>query len=225
MFWQEDKDENAPYQVPDDMVDLSFKLQGRSLPLDHAHALSAALLAALPWLEEEADAGIHLIHVAESGNGWFRPEDVEHELLQLSRRTRMSLRLPKHRIEDAHVLLEKGISVQGHGLSFSDPKVKLFSPVSTQFSRYVITDPEQPEADFLQSVAGQIRALGIPVKKLMAGKSHVFQTPDGKLPTRSVMIADLEPEQAVLLQQKGVGEGRKMGCGLFIPHKGIKSVG
>jgi hypothetical protein len=39
------------------------------------------------------------------------------------------------------------------------------------------------------------------------------------------MVADLEPEQSVLLQEKGLGTHRKMGCGLFLPHKGIKPVG
>ncbi len=36
------------------------------------------------------------------------------------------------------------------------------------------------------------------------------------------MIADLEPMEAIRLQEAGIGEGRLMGCGLFVPHKGIK---
>jgi len=51
-----------------------------------------------------------------------------------------------------------------------------------------------------------------------------LNTPEGRIDTRSVMVADLQPESAVLLEQKGLGPGRKMGCGLFIPHKGIKAV-
>lgn len=221
MFWNEDKDETVEYEVPDDIVDLSFKLIGRNLPLDHAHALSQEIQAVLPWITEEDDAGIHLIHVAESGNGWFRPEDVENEVLHLSRRTRMSLRLPKHRLEDAEALLSATLNIAGHELQFREPKVKPFSTVSSQFSRYIMTDPNHSEEEFLQAVADQIEALGIKVKKLMAGKSNAFQTPEGPVHTRSAMIADLDPEQAVLLQQKGIGEGRKMGFGLFIPHKGL----
>jgi hypothetical protein len=48
--------------------------------------------------------------------------------------------------------------------------------------------------------------------------------PDGEIFTRSLMVADLEPEQSVRLQQIGLGAGRTFGCGLFIPHKGIKAV-
>ena len=56
--------------------------------------------AALPWLADDDRAGVHLIHVAESGNGWMRPEDAENEMLYLSRRTKMTLRLPKEYIEE-----------------------------------------------------------------------------------------------------------------------------
>jgi hypothetical protein len=38
------------------------------------------------------------------------------------------------------------------------------------------------------------------------------------------MVAELKPEEAFELQRRGLGEGRKLGCGLFIPHKGIKAV-
>ena len=94
MFWQE-KTPDKPYRVPDDIVDLAFRIDCRCLPLEHAHALSVALHEALPWLEDESRAGIHLIHGAESGNGWMRPEDPQSEVLYVSRRTRMTLRLPK----------------------------------------------------------------------------------------------------------------------------------
>jgi hypothetical protein len=35
------------------------------------------------------------------------------------------------------------------------------------------------------------------------------------------MLAGLTREQSLLLQQSGLGAGRKLGCGLFIPHKDI----
>jgi hypothetical protein len=38
------------------------------------------------------------------------------------------------------------------------------------------------------------------------------------------MVADLAPDESVLLQRRGLGPLRHMGCGIFIPHKGIDSV-
>ena len=47
----------------------------------------------------------------------------------------------------------------------------------------------------------------------------------GQIFTRSLMVADLLLDDAIQLQQQGLGEGRLHGCGLFVAHKGIKAVG
>ena len=103
MHWEESTpaEETA---VPDTVVDAVFSISCRSLPVDHAYALSQAIQAGLPWFAAEARAGLHLIHGADSGSGWMRPEDP-NALLQLSRRTRLMLRLPRHRLGDAGALL------------------------------------------------------------------------------------------------------------------------
>lgn len=224
MLWQEDKDENQEFKVPDDIVDLSYAITCKCLPMDHAFALSAALQQALPWLAEEADAGVHLIHGAESGNGWFRPTETEDAILHLSRRTRMYLRLPKHRIDAARALEGQQLDIAGYPLSVGAATVKPLSIMSTLFARHVIAAPELSELDFTRQVADEMAALDIKVTKLLCGKSHDLRGPEGLLHTRSVMVADLEPEAAVRLQQQGIGAGRKIGCGLFLPHKGIKAV-
>jgi hypothetical protein len=38
------------------------------------------------------------------------------------------------------------------------------------------------------------------------------------------MVAELRPEESITLQQRGIGEHQHLGCGLFIPHKGIREV-
>ena len=38
------------------------------------------------------------------------------------------------------------------------------------------------------------------------------------------MLHDLKLEQSALLQQVGLGEHRKLGCGIFVPHKSIAAV-
>lgn len=224
MFWTEEREEDKAFKVPDDIVDLSFAIRCKCLPLDHAYALSQALRAVLPWLADEDAAGVHLIHVAESGNGWYRPQ-TDDALLHLSRRTRMMLRIPKHRIDDARRLEGLSLEIEGHALEVGDSVVKQLSALSTLFARHVVmADAAMSEADFLQHVVAELKALDIPVRKILCGKAHDLKTPTEVIHTQSVMVADLEPEAAVSLQQKGIGPGRKMGCGLFLPHKGIKPV-
>ena len=227
MFWEEEKDESTPYQVPDDVVDLVYHIVARTLPLDHAWSLSRAVRARLPWMDEEPRAGIHQIHGAESGNGWMRPEDPEHELLHLSRRARMTLRVPKHRIDEARGLSGAKLDIEGHALEVGKASVKLFSTQSTQFARYVVVPDDigrEDEEAFLAWAAQRIRDLDIRVRKMLCGRAHRIRVPDGELFTRSLMLADLDVEEAVRLQQHGIGEHQTLGCGLFLPHKGIKAV-
>jgi CRISPR-associated protein Cas6 len=224
MYWNDDKDKTPGFVTPDDVVDLAYKIGCPTIPLDHAHSLSSALLKALPWLAEEKYAGIHLIHGAASGNGWMRPEDTENELLHLSRRTRMRLRIPKNRLQDAQALSGETLDIEGHPLEIGKSDVFLLSSLPTLFSRYVITREELDETQFLEEIAEQLMSLDIPCRKMLGGITHTMNFADGPVFTRSLMVADLEPEQSVRLQQVGLGEGRTRGCGLFLPHKGIEAV-
>jgi CRISPR-associated protein Cas6 len=224
MYWSDDDRKEPVFQVPDDIVDVSFAIKCPTIPLDHAHALSAELLEALPWLGEERGAGVHLIHGAASGNGWFRPEDAENEVLHLSRRTRMRLRVPSNRLEEARSLSGRRLDISGHALEVGKSDVHLLSSLPTLFARYVITEKDTAEEAFLARVMAALQDMGINCRKMLCGITHTLSFPDGPVYTRSLMVADLEPEQSVQLQQSGLGEGREFGCGLFIPHKGIKPV-
>jgi CRISPR-associated protein Cas6 len=227
MFWEEEKDETTAYRVPDDVVDLVYHISCCCLPLDHAYSFSQAVREHLSWIDQEEQAGIHLIHGAESGNGWMRPDNADEQLLHLSRRSRMTLRMPRHRIDDARKLSGATLEIDDYRLEVGESKVKLFSTLPTQFARYVVVPEDishEDEEAFMAYAAGQLRELGIRVRKLLCGRAHAIRHPDGDLQTRSVMLADLEAEEAVLLQQQGVGEHKKLGCGLFIPHKGIRAV-
>lgn len=223
MFWS-DESQTKDYVVPDDVVDVAFAVKCPVLPIDHAHVLSVELQAALPWLAGEELAGIHLIHGAASGNGWYRPEDSAGQLLHLSRRARMRLRVPKHRLDDVCELTGRSLDLDGYLLEVGKSEVHLFTSLPTLFSRYVMTREEVGEEEFMQHAVRELEQLDISCRKLLCGITHTLNFPDGPVFTRSLMIADLEPDASVRLQQVGLGEGRKIGCGLFIPHKGIKPV-
>ncbi len=222
MYWQEHKPAEE-FVVPDDVADAVFAISCRSLPVDHAWALSQAIQAALPWFAGEPDAGLHVIHGADSGNGWMRPEDPQ-ALLHLSQRTRLALRLPKHRLADAEVLLGRTLDVAGHALRVDKLSLRPLSRITTLFSRHVVTGAGDDEPGFLKTAVEQLGALGITPVKMLCGKRTTVATPAGTLYTRSLMLADLAVEEAVRLQQRGLGPERKLGCGLFIPHKDINEV-
>ncbi len=225
-YWQHQEQTEESHRVPDDIIDLSFKVQCKQLPLDHAHALSQTIHRELPWLAVEPQAGIHLIHGAESGNGWIRPQRPD-ALLSLSRRTRFMLRLPQHRVSDASQLTGKILQVNGHELILSHPQRKPLTPIKTIFSRYIVinnAENTEDEEAFLDQAAKLLKDNGIRVKKMISGQAHVLRMPEQDLFTRSLMIDGLEIAESIHLQQHGLGAGRKVGCGLFLPHKGIDAV-
>lgn len=222
MYWQEEDDDGSQFVVPDDVVDVHFSINCRSLPVDHAHALSSAIKEALPWFADEVQAGLHLIHVAESGNGWERPQG-DDELLYLSRRTRLTLRVPQHRLEDVKQLSGQVINVADNEMEIGKSTVRLLSVSTTLYARYVTGREGQSEDDFLAELIGELKDAGLRFKKVLCGKENLMAMPEGRIITRSLLVADLGFDDAVRLQETGVGphEQKKHGCGLFIAHKTV----
>lgn len=214
-------DTPAPEQTAtSDIVDAVFAISCRSLPVDHAYALSQAIEEAIPWFAEEPCAGMHTIHGAESGSGWMRPEGPD-ALLQLSRRAQLALRLPTHRLDGAAALLGRTLQVAGWPLRVDRLSLRPLSRITTLFSRGVILAAAGDESAFLAAAAGELGILGIQPERMVCGRVAPVATPTRLYETRSLMIAGLSREQSLRLQQYGLGAERKLGCGLFIPHKDI----
>jgi CRISPR-associated protein Cas6 len=226
MFWEEDEDKTLPYEASEDVIDLVFSIKCKTLPLNHAWALSQEILEHLPWIKDDPHAGIHQIHVAESNNGWMRPDDDELDaLLYPSRRTKMTLRIPISKQEEAEKLCGETLNIDGHQLQIGSTKKKVFTNASVIFSRYILSENNESENDFLSRIADELKnKADFKVKKMLCGKSHMIRTPNGNLSTKHLMIADLDSDTSIKIQQIGVGGAKTMGCGIFLPHKGIKSL-
>ena len=224
IFWEEEDDKTLPYQPPDTIFDVMFAMECKSLPLDHAWELSQQLLKHLPWMMDHEGAGIHQIHVAESNNGWMRPEDGD-ALLFPSKRSKMSLRIPAEKYDEVKKLVGKIIDIEGHKIKIGKVKKKPLGNSGVIFARYVLLKDNQSENNFLTEIAAEIKnKTNTSVKKLLCGKSHIIKTPDSNLKAIHLMIADLDDETSIKIQQLGLGFGRELGCGLFLPHKSIKTL-
>lgn len=226
MFWQED-DKPKAFEVPDDIVDLVFDIQCRELPVDHQRDLAEALRRHLPDLADDERIGVHSIHTAGSQNGWERPDPNLGQRLVPSRRTKLRIRVPSERIDEIQRALDGvDLDIDGCRLTIGKAKEKPLSTQGTVFARHVVLEAGEAsdENAFMHRVVGQLAERGIRVKKALCGKTNRLRGVDGPVETRSLMIAGLSPEEAVELQQRGVGPLRHMGCGIFIPHKGIDPV-
>lgn len=204
----------------DEIVDAVFAIECRSLPVDHAYALSQAIQAALPWFADEPQAGLHAVHGAASGSGWMRPEG-DDALLQLSRRTRLVLRLPERRMRDAAALAGRTLDIAGWPMRVGRLSPRPLARIASLFARGVLLAGAVDEQDFLAAAARELGALGIAAGTLLCGRDVTLATPQRTYRTRSLMVTVATPAQSLALQRQGLGEARKLGCGLFIPHKDV----
>jgi CRISPR-associated protein Cas6 len=204
----------------DEIVDAVFAIECRSLPVDHAYALSQAVQAALPWFADEPQAGLHTVHGAASGAGWKRPEG-EDALLQLSQRTRLVLRIPERRLQDAAALSGRTLAVAGFPMRVSELTARPLVRIASLFSRGVMFEGAAEETEFLAAAAAALRALGVETATMLCGRASALATPQATYTTRSLMVTVATPAQSLDLQRHGLGEARKLGCGIFIPHKDV----
>jgi len=222
MFWNQEEQQQAQYQVPDDIFDLVFRVRGTSLDIDHAFALSAALQAHLTD-EICSKIGVHGVRMAGSGNGWNRPEQSDAEL-PLSQRARLVIRVHRDDSEEVAQIMNQRLQIGEQEITVGSSVMRSLSTIGTLHARAICCDRQQSETDFLTEVAGLLKQIGIKVSKMICGRCGEIRAGNETIFTRALMVADLEPEESVTLQQQGLGGGRMLGCGLFVPHKGIDPV-
>lgn len=210
----------ADQEKAEDIVDLMFAISCRVLPVDHGWALSEAIVAILPWLAQEPAAGLHPVHGAASGSGWNRPEG-EGAMLQVSRRARLGLRLPRSRLEAAGALLGCTLRLDDCTLRVETLAVRPLSRITTQYARAVVLGDGDDEAGFLAAATQALSELGIVPQTMLCGRVTPVRAEGRTLRARSLMLAGMSRAQALTLQRQGLGAGRRFGCGLFVPHKSI----
>jgi CRISPR-associated protein Cas6 len=228
MLWQEDDNKHG-FEVDDSVIDLLFSLECRELPVDHIQPLAAAIHAALDHEPELLDAvSINPVHLAGSQNGWERPDPKLGQNLILSKRTKLVLRVKKqHQQTIIGKLLDATLDIDGFRLTLRKPKVRKLSKESTVFSRAIVCEEGEAEDEmkFLTRMQRELAGKGIVIRKALCGKTSSFMSNDGELFTRSLMLAEIPADLSVKLQQEGLGNHQHLGCGIFIPHKGIAAVG
>lgn len=219
MHWQEPPSENEYEDA--NVVDIAFRIRCPRLPVDHAYDLFRAIVKKLPWIQNDDRVGIHSIHGAESGSGWYRPTQENGGVMQLSNRVRLILRVPKGSLDQCAVLCGRTLTVSDQRIKVNNYKVRPIGPMPTLFARGVLTAAEETEDTFIERVESSLSSMKIDVPKILPGRKHKIRLPDQNLVARSLLLADLSFSDSIKLQEMGLGEKRKLGCGLFIPHKSI----
>jgi CRISPR-associated protein Cas6 len=197
----------------DALVEAVFPLEGKALPRDHAQALQHALAEQLPWLRNDAGAGIHPLKLVSG------PES----LALLSQRTRLILRVDANRLDELKALCGVELDVSGHALRLGAVHLRALQPLATLYA-YRVAAVSADESEFMQAMEAELTALAIAGERV-CGKRHSLRVDGLDMTTFSMMLHGLAPEQSLRLQQHGLGPHRLLGCGLFVPHKSAAAVG
>jgi CRISPR-associated protein Cas6 len=196
-----------------DVVDIVFGLRGRVVDLDHADRLWRGLHLRMPWLDGEEGAGVHPLAGVSRGDGE----------MYLTRRARLTLRLPRHRGDDARMLVGARLDLGGEVEVADETTVRPLAPAKVLYSPFV-TMGETDEGRFLAACREQLAAAGI-VGDLVCGKARQATGEYGGWSGFSLMVHGLGAEESLRLQRQGLGGERKRGCGIFVPHKAVAAVG
>lgn len=194
------------------ITDVQFDLQAKVLPVDHGYALFLALVELMPWIADEPLLGIHPILGANLGDG----------NLMVSRRCKLMIRTPRERAADLMQMTGKTFSINAQSVTIGPAKLRALS-WHTPLYAHCVTTGSSEETAFATDILRLLDELSID-SRFICGKRQTLTTPQGVEHGYSLMLHGLPIEHALQIQQDGLGTNRKLGCGIFIPHKSITAV-
>lgn len=186
-------------------VDLSFRLLGRTIPVDHGYALYAAMSRLVPEIHSAREIGVQPIRGTYGGRG----------RLHLIPFSRLVLRLPVDQIRRYLKLAGKTLDVEGHTLRVGVPDARALLPVASLRARIVTIKGFMQEGPFLEAVKRQLQSLHI-AGEVLLGERRTFRVKDKQVVGFEVAVTGLTAEESLTLQERGLGGRRRMGCGVFV---------
>ena len=196
------------------MVDVVFSLEEGTLGDDHACALAQAVRRALPWFDEEPEAGILPLSGLARGNG----------VRFVGRRSRLALRLPVHRSAGAESLAGASLDLGGEQLRLGGASVRQLFPARGVVYSHFVSVGLDDEIEFLARCKSLLAERGLK-PQLITGKARELRTAQESVRGFSLMLHGLGPTASLAVQEAGLGAHRALGCGLFVPHKSVVAVG
>lgn len=169
--------------------------------------------------------GLHTIRGRHTGDG----------RLLVGPSARLGLRLPSELLPRCLKLAGKSLDLDGCRLRVGVGETRALIPAATLRCRIATTRNGDDPVRFDAEITRQAAALGI--------RGKVFRSPkvsgenDGRDQSRrivriknklivgyAVLATELTAEESLLLQERGLGGRRRMGCGVFMPMAGDTNI-
>jgi CRISPR-associated protein Cas6 len=186
-------------------VELRFPVLGSALPSDHGYAMFGAISKVIPEIHNSDWLAVETVQGTANGNG----------ATQLNDRAKLRMRAPQDRIPLILKLAGKRLTVGDKTIRLGIPQIILLKPSTSLYARCVtIKNHTEPES-FLTAVATKLDELGITGEPEL-GNRRAFKVGNHTIVGYTLSIHDLTEEGSIVLQERGLGGRRHMGCGFFI---------
>jgi CRISPR-associated protein Cas6 len=190
---------------------VAFDLTGSEMPTEHAGALAAAVAAWLPWLDGDGTTGIHPLRTAATSGG----------MVVIARRAKLVLRVPAQRAADSHALCGRDLRVISCALRAGAARDRPLLPWSTLYAHRIVTGASD-EREFEGDVARWLEREHVRCR-FIGGGPRTVRIAGIERRGFGLALHDVAPEDSLRIQAAGFGEGRTLGCGIFVPHKAIST--
>ncbi|NVJ05027.1 type I-MYXAN CRISPR-associated protein Cas6/Cmx6 [Myxococcus sp. AM001] len=189
-------------------IDLLFPVQGGPVPIDHAYPLFSSLSRRVPGLHERKDVGVFNLRGTRMGRQWLRMEGGT-----------LRLRCGPEALADLLALAGSSLALAGQALRLGMPTVyPLLATPTTLSARIVTFKHAMDEATFQASTLRFMAALGCSGTPSV-GRRRMVSIAGNKVIGFALTVSGLSPESSLVLQERGLGGRRHMGCGLFLPPR------
>jgi CRISPR-associated protein Cas6 len=200
------------------MIELRFPMLGETLPVDHGYLLYSALCKELPLLHSNGNG------LAIGPVSGLRRNDGG---LALARDSALRLRLLPEEIANVLPLAGKALEIAGHKVRLGVPTVQPLVPTPALTARMVTIKGFMQPDFFVAAVRRQLSELGVlgePGIPLVADgprqgepRRRIIRIRDKKVVGFALHVTGLTVAESLVLQERGLGGRRRMGCGFFVP--------
>jgi CRISPR-associated protein Cas6 len=214
-------------------VDVAFAVSGDKAPVDHGYALYGSISRILPQLHPPHGA----LQETELGQDLWRSVGIHpmngricgNRLLKIDAGTQVRIRIDREQVEQVMPLAGRVLELDGWTIRIGKPKIEPLVPSVFLRSRLVVIKGFMEPAPFLEAVARQLQQLrisgqpGIPYRKSNGAATgspllrRTLQIRDKVVVGYALEVSALTAEEAVALQEHGLGGRRRFGCGIFVP--------
>lgn len=187
-------------------IELRFPVIGTALPSDHGYAMYSAISKLVPEAHQADWLALETVPGTTRGDGG----------IHINERARLRMRLPQDRLPLMLKLAGKRLDVDGYGVRLGVPQTFLLKPSAALYARCVTIKKFMEPEPFLDAVRRKLDEMSVQGEPVV-GPRRVLKVGNHTVVGFALAIGELSDDASILLQERGLGGRRHMGCGIFNP--------